>query len=98
MELVKDTPKEVPVEERAKKPAPINYDPNKKYRWQPTDEFVLSGAEFSTVLNATRAILNSPEARIILLAQRANEIAEEALKQAVESGMVKEVDEPKTTK
>lgn len=74
------------------------YDPNKKYQWQPTDEFSLSGIEFSNILNATRAILNTPEAKVILLAQRTNEIAEIILERAVEAGVVKEMQESKPEK
>lgn len=74
------------------------FDPRKKYRWEPTDVFPLSGNEFTIVLNATRAILNTPEARLVLFAQRANEIAENALEKAIKAGIVKEVEEPKAEK
>lgn len=74
-----------------------NYDPNKRYRWTPTDEFTVSGAEFGIVLNALRAILSTPEAQQILLAERANEIIENALAKAVESGKVKEAENEEET-
>jgi len=38
------------------------YEPNKRYTWTPEDRFELTGEEFGTMLNAFRAILNTPEA------------------------------------
>jgi hypothetical protein len=71
----------------------VSYDPNKRYRWTPEDQFVVSGSEFGVLLNALRAILHTPEAQRILLADKANEIIEATLAKAVESGIVKEADE-----
>jgi hypothetical protein len=73
--------------------AVASYDPSKKYTWTPEDQFTLSGAEFGLVLNTLRAILNTPEAAKILLANQANEVVESTLAKAVESGVVKEVTE-----
>jgi len=69
------------------------YDPNKKYVWTQQDTFTLSGAEFGILLNTLRAILNTQEASRILLANQSNNILEELLANAVESGIVKEADE-----
>jgi hypothetical protein len=69
------------------------YDPNKKYTWTPDDSFVLSGGEFGLVLNALRAVLNTPEAARILIANQANTIVEAALQRAVEDGVAKEAQE-----
>jgi hypothetical protein len=69
------------------------YDPSKKYTWTPDDSFVLSGGEFGLVLNALRAVLNTPEAARILIANQANTIVEGALQRAVESGVAKEASE-----
>lgn len=66
------------------------YDPSKKYRWEPSTVFPLSGEEFGVILNSLRAILNSPEAQRILLANKANEAIENALAKAVQVGFVKE--------
>jgi hypothetical protein len=77
--------------EAVKDQQPITYDPNKKYTWTPNDKFEFSGAEFGILLNALRAILSSEEAQRILLAERANDIIENALAKAVEKGNVKEV-------
>lgn len=82
MEIVKD--------EQTQQPS---YDPNKKYSWSQDDLFVVSGGEFGVLLNALRAVLNTPESQRILLADRANNIVEQALARAVENGIVKEVPE-----
>lgn len=66
------------------------YDPNKKYSWQPEDKFELSGREFGLILNTLRAILNTEEAAKILLAQQANLVVEGALARGVEQDIVKE--------
>jgi hypothetical protein len=67
------------------------YNPNKKYTWTPDDQFILSGGEFGVILNALRAILNTPEATKILIANEANNVIEKSLARAVEEGFVKEV-------
>jgi hypothetical protein len=69
------------------------YDPNKKYSWTPEDTFTLAGGEFGVILNALRAILNTPEAAKILVASQANMAIEGALARAVEAGAVKEAPE-----
>lgn len=71
----------------------ITYDPNKKYTWTPDDSFILSGGEFGIILNTLRAILNTPEAAKILLANQANTIIEKTLANAVENGVVVEAPE-----
>jgi hypothetical protein len=71
----------------------ITYDPNKKYTWTPEDSFILSGGEFGVILNTLRAILSTPEASKILLANQANTIIEATLAKAVEEGVVKEAPE-----
>ena len=68
----------------------LNYDPNKKYSWTPDDSFIFSGAEFGILLNSFRAILSTQDAQRILLADKANDIVENALAKAVEAGIVKE--------
>lgn len=67
-----------------------SYDRNKAYKWTPNDEFLLSGAEFGTILNAFRAVLSTPEAQKIMMVERANEAVENVLARAVESGQVVE--------
>jgi hypothetical protein len=71
----------------------ITYDPNKKYTWTNDDQFVINGSEFGLILNTLRAILSTPEAAKILLANEANNVIEAKLAQAVESGVVVEAPE-----
>ena len=74
------------------------YDPSKKYTWSPNDAFVLSGDEFGVVLNALRAILGTADAQRVLLADRANDVIENAFARAVEMNVAKEVvEEPKNS-
>ena len=96
MEIVKDQDHEVEVKETppVEQKAP-EYDPNKKYTWKPTDVFYLSGNEFGILLNSFRAILSTPEARTILLTERANDVIEETLSRAVTAGIVVEQEEKK---
>ncbi len=88
MEIVKD-------EQAQQQPS---YDPSKKYTWAQDDLIVISGGEFGVLLNALRAIISTPEAQKILLADRANEIVEQAFARAVENGVIKEaVEEDKSS-
>ena len=71
--------------------APVaTYDPAKRYSWTPEDKFELTGDQFGMILNSLRAILNTPEASRILLADKANEAIEKVMASAVERGVVKE--------
>ena len=84
MKVVKDEPsaQEVPT-----------FDPNKKYTWAIDSEFTLSGNDFGILLNSLRAILSTEEAQRILLADKASQIMEATLAEAVQSGSVVEVPE-----
>jgi hypothetical protein len=84
MEIVKD---ETEVQETP------TFDPNKKYTWAIDSEFVLSGNDFGILLNSLRAILSTEEAQRILLAEKASQIMEATLAEAVENGSVVEVPE-----
>ena len=68
-----------------------SYDPNKKYKWGPTDEFTISGGDFGLILNSLRAILSTQEASRILLASDAHTAIEKIMAQNVASGVIKEV-------
>lgn len=68
----------------------VVYDPGKKYIWTLEDKFELSGEQFGNILNAFRAVLNTPEAARILLVNHANDAIENVMKNAVEAGIVKE--------
>jgi hypothetical protein len=69
------------------------YDPSKRYTWTPGDEFTLSGEQFGLILNALRVITSTQEAQRILLANDAAQALETAMAQAVEAGVVKEVED-----
>lgn len=88
-----DSKEELPNDEMKKSPAkktPPQYDPRKKYTWEPTDQFVFSGEEYATIINAFRSILSSTEGQRILMIERAHFIAESALARGLELGFVKE--------
>lgn len=70
------------------------YDPSKKYSWTPEDQFILSGEQFGTVLNAVRAIMGSPEALRIMAISKANDAIEAIMINAVKEGTVLEIPEP----
>lgn len=82
----------------AETPETITFDPTKKYIWNKDDQFALSGTEFGVILNAFRAILNTPEAQAMFQAAQASDLVEHVLAKAVESGIAKEAPEtPKNT-
>ncbi len=79
-------------------PETITFDPTKKYIWNKDDNFTLSGSEFGVILNAFRAILNTPEAIAMFQAAQASDLVEHVLAKAVESGIAKESsDTPKNS-
>jgi hypothetical protein len=73
------------------------FDPNKKYTWNMDAKFVLDGGDFGMLLNAMRAVINTKEAQTILLAKQAGDVLEETLSAGVESGLVVEVPENKSS-
>jgi hypothetical protein len=73
------------------------FDPNKKYTWDMNAQFVLDGGDFGMLLNAMRAVINTKEAQTILLAKQAGDVLEETLAAGVESGLVVEVPENKSS-
>jgi hypothetical protein len=73
------------------------FDPNKKYTWNMDAKFVLDGGDFGMLLNAMRAVINIQEAQTILLAKQAGDVLEETLAAGVESGLVVEVPENKSS-
>ena len=63
------------------------YDRSKRYTWSPADRFVLNGDQFGSIINALRAIMGMlPFDRLM----QANDSIENVMKNAVESGIVKE--------
>ena len=77
----------------AETPETVKFDPTKKYIWNKDDQFALSGTEFGVILNAFRAILNTPEAQAMFQAAQASDLVEHVLAKAVESGIAKEAPE-----
>ena len=73
------------------------FDPNKKYTWEYGTEFVLNGKDFGMILNALRAVINTKEAQTILLAKQAGDALEDLLERGVETGIVVELPENKTS-
>lgn len=69
------------------------FDPNKKYTWNSDAQITVSGAQFGTILNALRAVVNTQEAQTILLAADAAEAIEAALVKSVEAGVIVEAPE-----
>jgi hypothetical protein len=69
------------------------FNPNKKYTWSQDTEFSLSGGEFGFLLNSLRAIISTPEAQTILLANKAADIVENLLANSVKEGIVVEIPE-----
>lgn len=71
------------------------YNPNKKYVWQKEDIFELNGEDFGIILNTFRGILGTREAANIIMVDRANQAIEAIMANAVNKGIVKEMEEPK---
>ena len=76
----------------------MKYDRSKEYSWQPEDRFEITGVELGVLSQTFRAILGTPEAAKILLAQQGNMAIEEILSRGVEAGVVKETVPPAAKK
>lgn len=68
------------------------FDPSKTYSWSSDDKFEITGEEFGAITNALRAILNTEEAKKIMLANQAHEALNQVVSRAVEAGIAKETD------
>ncbi len=75
---------------KAVKPEPVKYDPTKKYKWEHTDVFTMSGTEFGATMNALGTFL-SIYGPPVELAKKAYESMQRVLKDAVESGVAQEL-------
>ena len=64
--------------------------PNTNYVWNNDQEFPVTGKDFETLLNTSRALLNTPEAQMILFLKRVNEIFEGVLVKGIEDGAIVE--------
>jgi hypothetical protein len=83
--------------EETKKEVKPEFNPAKKYTWSKDAEFVLSGSEFGLILNALRSVVGTQEAQALFIANEAVGALEEVLGGAVESGLVKEIEENKAS-
>jgi hypothetical protein len=72
------------------------FDPNKSYKWDKDETFVLTANEFGAVLNGLRAALSTAEAHAVLSASRAANVMELLLQKAVENGVAVEQELPKS--
>jgi len=71
------------------------FNPAKKYTWSKDAQFTLSGGEFGLILNALRGVVSTQEAQALFLANEAVHAVENILGNAVEGGLVKELEENK---
>lgn len=94
MEIVKDKPETVDrTETKAMVEGPKKtptYDPTKKYKWEHTDTFTISGTDFGAIMNSLGTFLSiyGPQ---VELAKKAYEGTQKALKNAVEFGIAVEI-------
>lgn len=70
------------------------YDPNKQYKWEESDEFVMDGNQFGLMLNAFRNYLAKPDAQEVMLIMKAEAEMTKLLVEGVEAGVVKELEPP----
>jgi hypothetical protein len=68
--------------------------PNTSYSWNNDQEFPVTGKEFETLLNTSRALLGTPEAQMVLFLKRVNDIFENVLIKGIESGVIVEASQP----
>jgi len=68
------------------------YDPNKQYKWEESDEFVMNGNQFGLMLNAFRNYLAKPDAQEVMLIMKAEAEMTKLLKEGVEAGVVRELE------
>ena len=69
----------------------MKYNPNLNYTWSNEDKFEISGNDFGFLLNTIRGILETKEAKQILMADRANTIIENIIAEYVEKDVIKEI-------
>ncbi len=84
MELMKDEVGTV------KKTEKVTYDPSKKYKWEHTDTFTMSGTDFGAIMQGLGTFL-SIYGPPIKIAEKAYESAQNVLKSAVERGIANEI-------
>jgi hypothetical protein len=68
------------------------YDPNKQYKWNEEDEFILTGNQFGLMLNQVRSFLAKPESQEVMIAMKVEKEMAALLAAGVESGVVIEIE------
>jgi hypothetical protein len=71
------------------------FDRNKTYTWEAADKFEMTGEEFGIITNSIQLILNTEEARKILVANEANKVLDNIVARAVEADIAKEIEQSK---
>ncbi len=74
------------------------FDTKKSYQWQPEDQFILNGQEFSVLYTVLKNEVYLPGGTSIKQKIDAFTILEEVMREAVESGVAKEVSKEADTK
>lgn len=70
--------------------SPIKFDPNKSYRWNKDDQFILTGAEFDLIYKALQARAVNPEFQRFIVEFEALKLVESIFIKGVESGKIPE--------
>lgn len=90
------------LEEETSQEMKPKFVPGKAYRWEPSDEFVLSGSDFSVQYNALFALVNSEsfqkslqEAQKTMAVFESFKILQATFEKGVEEGVIVEVPEEK---
>lgn len=68
------------------------FDPSKQYRWEPTDQFELTGADFNLAYNTLLDYVNTPEVRRVMRMVRTFEMMHQKFVNKVDDGTIKPVD------
>jgi hypothetical protein len=76
---------------KVKKITPPSFDLNKNYRWEPTDEFTLSGNDYSVLFHALKMSTQTPTGAPAQTMVDAYQVLLNLLKAGVEAGIVKEI-------
>jgi len=68
------------------------FDPQKNYKWEPSDSFTISGEEFASLYHCLVQEMNTAGGAPISLIVQANEVILNVLRREVASGLIEEAD------
>lgn len=68
----------------------ITFDPQKSYKWEPTDKVVLTGEVFGALLSTIRSIDNTELSMMFKAVNSLNNVLHQVVKENVESGLFQE--------